>query len=243
MEGDGRKILIVLHQEASTPGRVGHALEARGFTLDTRRPRFGDPLPETMDDHAGAVIFGGPMSANDADDFVKTEIDWTALPLKEGAPFLGICLGAQMLTKQLGGTVTPCDRGHAEIGYYPVYPTEIGRTMLDWPERVYQWHREWFSLPDGATLLARGPEQSVQAFRAADTGFAIQFHPEVTTWMMNRWTVLAAHRLDLPGAQARKAHFEGRRMWDAAIRRWLDDFLDLWLASDRRGSGMTRAAE
>ena len=58
-------VLIVLHQETSTPGRVGNALRALGHPLDIRRPRFGDPLPETLDGHAGAVIFGGPMSAND----------------------------------------------------------------------------------------------------------------------------------------------------------------------------------
>src|SRR5258708_22443422 len=69
-------ILIVMHQETSTPGRIGHALRARGFPLDMRRPRFGDPLPETMADHAGAIIFGGPMSANDTDDFIRREIDW-----------------------------------------------------------------------------------------------------------------------------------------------------------------------
>src|SRR6202043_216483 len=88
--------LIVLHQETSTPGRIGNALRAVGRGLDIRRPRFGDPLPETLDGHAGAVIFGGPMSANDPDDFVRREIDWIAVPLREQRPFLGICLGAQM---------------------------------------------------------------------------------------------------------------------------------------------------
>ena len=34
-------ILIVLHQETSTPGRVGNALRALGYPLDIRRPRFG----------------------------------------------------------------------------------------------------------------------------------------------------------------------------------------------------------
>jgi GMP synthase (glutamine-hydrolysing) len=57
-------VLIVLHQETSTPGRVGNALRELGHGLDIRRPRFGDPLPKTLDGHAGAVIFGGPMSAN-----------------------------------------------------------------------------------------------------------------------------------------------------------------------------------
>src|SRR6195256_6631722 len=69
-------VLIVLHQETSSPGRVGNALRALGYSLDIRRPRFGDPLPETLGGHAGAVIFGGPMSANDPDDFVRQEIDW-----------------------------------------------------------------------------------------------------------------------------------------------------------------------
>src|SRR6266851_7206827 len=63
-------VLIILHQETSTPGRVGNVLRALGHRLDIRRPRFGDSLPETLDGHAGAVIFGGPMSANDPDDFV-----------------------------------------------------------------------------------------------------------------------------------------------------------------------------
>src|SRR5256885_6546761 len=47
-------VLIVLHQETSTPGRVGNALRALGYRLDIRRPRFGDPLPETLEGHAGA---------------------------------------------------------------------------------------------------------------------------------------------------------------------------------------------
>src|SRR5947199_8847660 len=85
-----RPVLIVLHQETSTPGRVGNALRALGHTLDIRRPRFGDPLPETLDLHAGAVIFGGPMSANDPDDYVRREIDWTEVPLPEQRPLLGV---------------------------------------------------------------------------------------------------------------------------------------------------------
>src|ERR1700730_11074531 len=74
-------VLIILHQETSTSGRVGNALRSLGHPLDIRRPRFGDPLPETLEGHAGAVIFGGPMSANDPDDFVRREIDWIAGPL------------------------------------------------------------------------------------------------------------------------------------------------------------------
>ena len=69
-------ILIVLHGELSTPGRVAIQLRNRDIPLDVRRPRFGDDLPKTLDEHSGAVIFGGPQSANDDDEIVKREIDW-----------------------------------------------------------------------------------------------------------------------------------------------------------------------
>ena len=118
-----QSILIILHQEHSTPGRVGNALRQLGYALDIRRPRFGDPLPQTMADHAASIIFGGPMSANDHDDFIRREIDWIAVPLRENKPFLGICLGAQMFARHLGGKVFRHPEGHAEIGYYPIRPT------------------------------------------------------------------------------------------------------------------------
>ena len=131
-------VLVVLHQETSTPGRVGNALRALGHTLDVRRPRFGDRLPGTLDNHAGAVIFGGPMSVNDPDDFIRREIDWIAVPLREQRPFLGICLGAQMLAMQLGAKVAPHPEGRSEIGYYPIRPTLAGLEVCpNWPRDVY----------------------------------------------------------------------------------------------------------
>ena len=98
-----------------------------------------------MAEHAGAVIFGGPQSANDKDDFIKQEIDWVSVPLKENKPFLGICLGAQMMALNLGGTVDFHAEGQVEVGYYPIRPTDEGRAICAlWPDHVYQWHREGF---------------------------------------------------------------------------------------------------
>ena len=152
-----KPILVVLHQETSTPGRIGYALRQRGYALDVRRPQFGDALPPSLGEHAGVIIFGGPMSANNSEDFVRREIEWIAVPLREKRPFLGICLGAQMLAAHLGSRIYKHPDGHAEVGYYPIRPTEIGREVCDpWPEQVYQWHREGFDLPLGAELLAEG---------------------------------------------------------------------------------------
>lgn len=224
------QILVVLHQEASSPGRVGILLQEMGYALDIRRPPLGHPLPETLAEHAGAVIFGGPMSANDPDEFVKREIDWIEVPLRENKPFLGICLGAQMLVKQLGGEVRPNEREYAEIGYYPLTPTDAGcRLMRDWPRMIYQWHREGFSLPDGAELLARGEEYPNQAIRCGDNAYGVQFHAELTFAMVHRWTIKGAHRFCLHGAQERDKHIEGRYLYDAEVRRWLEHFLRLWV--------------
>jgi GMP synthase (glutamine-hydrolysing) len=228
MTGNGQpQILVVLHQELSSPGRVGHLLLESGYDLDVRRPPLGDPLPETLAEHAGAVVFGGPMSANDKDEFVKRETDWLAVPLKENRPFLGICLGAQMLVNHLGGRVEGHDDGLVEIGWYPLTATEEGKSLLHWPEMVYQFHREGFSLPKGATLLATAETYPNQAFRYGDTAWGIQFHAELTAMMMHRWVVRGAHRFELPGAQPGRDHLGGRMIWDIHLKRWLVEFLEI----------------
>jgi GMP synthase (glutamine-hydrolysing) len=241
-------VLIILHGPMSTPGRVGNALRAMGHPLDVRRPVFGDPLPETLDHYAGAITFGGPMSANDNDEFVRREIDWLAVPLKEQRPFLGICLGAQMLAKHLGAKVAPHPEGRAEVGYYPIRPTEQGRKICSrWPDHVYQWHREGFELPAGTEQLAEGDDFPVQAFRTGRS-FGIQFHPDVTHAMLHRWTTRGHERMSLPGARSRAEHFTGRMVHDLAERAWLTAFLDGWLhrpppAQAVKGSAASLAAE
>jgi GMP synthase (glutamine-hydrolysing) len=239
-----KQILIVVHQEQSTPGRVGIKLERLGYTLDIRRPCLGQPLPDTLEEHAGVVVFGGPMSANDDQDlqFIRREIDWLALPLRQSVPYLGICLGAQLLARHLGAKVEQHPQGSAEIGYYPIEPTKAGQSIGPWPSHVYQWHREGFEPPNGARLLATAPGAFLnQAYSFNDTAFAIQFHPEVTLAMMHRWTVRAAHRFVLPNVRPRHTHFADRMVYDPAVDHWLDHMLGHWLASGKRQSA-TRAA-
>jgi len=231
----GRPILVVLHQEHSTPGRLGEHLEARGFPLDIRKPRFGDTLPETLEAHAGAIVFGGPMSANDDEDYLRTETDWLEVPLREGAPLIGLCLGAQLLARHLGAAVWPHPDGNVEIGWFPLRATEAGRRLMTWPRVVHQFHSEGFDVPDGATLLATGEDAFPnQAFSYGPAAFAIQFHIELTNAMVERWTSRIGERAKVPGGQARELHFEGRRLHDDATVGFMEAFVDLWLASDRR---------
>ncbi|MBB4009185.1 glutamine amidotransferase [Allorhizobium taibaishanense] len=237
-----RPILIVLHQERSSAGRVGQLLVEKGFPLDIRRPALGDPLPKTLNGHSGAVVFGGPMSANDPDRFVHDEIDWISVPLKENRPYLGICLGAQMLVRHLGGKVKAHERELVEIGWYPIQPTNHGRLLMKWPKMVYHFHREGFELPHGATLLATGDIYPNQAIRYGDKAFGVQFHAELTRAMMQRWVVHGAERFTMPNAQPGRAHLEGRMLFDAPLKAWLSEFLDLVFAEEAQNLGSQEQA-
>ena len=134
------RVLLILHQAHSTPGRIGRALRARGYALDVRRPALGDALPSSMDGHAAAVVFGGPMHLGQTKEHpcLRIEMDWIPLALKSGKPFLGICLGAQMLAQVLGARVRLHPDGWHEIGYFAVHPTAAGSALFASGLHVYQ---------------------------------------------------------------------------------------------------------
>lgn len=225
-----KPILIILHQPHSTPAHVGRILAEQGHRLDIRKPRFGDPLPETLADYDGTVIFGGPMSANDDDDFLKREMDWIGLALKENKPFLGICLGAQMLARHLGSRVFRDSEARVEIGYHPVKATANDAHGIAWPDRVFQWHKEGFDLPTGATCLASADSPfPCQAF-AYGSGLAVQFHPEITYAQVNRWSGRNPWKLEQVGAQDRPGQLRDHIALAPGIHRWLGALLRQWKA-------------
>ncbi len=229
-------VLVILHQERSTAGHIGRMLCNEGVALDVRRPRFDEPLPATLRDHAGVVVFGGPMSANDRDGFIRREIALVELALKEQRPYLGLCLGAQLMAAALGARVSPHPQAHVEIGYHPLKPlppaTRIGG---QWPRVVYQWHKEGFDLPRGAELLAMGHGSFVnQAIGYGGTAFGLQFHPEVTYQMASRWSGRNEYRLHLlRGAQRRSPQLLDHIHHGPNVRSWLARFLHDWLALGR----------
>jgi GMP synthase (glutamine-hydrolysing) len=224
--------LVVLHQENSNPGHVGQWLVRHGFPLDIRKPRFGEPLPETLTNHCGAVIFGGPMSANDKDEFIRREIEWIGVALREKAPLLGICLGAQMLALHLGAKVGFDPEERAEMGYYPLHTTPDGRALGPFPDHVYQWHREGCDLPCGALHLATsdGPFPN-QAFAYGPAAVGLQFHPEITCAQVHRWTGRHLTRLDIKGARERHEHIAGHIAHAPKVQAWLARFLERWTSA------------
>ncbi len=224
-------ILVVVHQETSNVGLVGDLLRSQGYTLDVRCPALDQPLPTHMEDHAAAIVFGGPMSANDSDTlpFIQAELDWIPTVLESGKPYLGICLGAQLLARVLGATVAPHPEGMREIGYFAIAPTAEGHVHFTQPMHVYQWHKEGFDLPSGATLLAQGDTFANQAFRYGQSAYGVQFHPEMTADIMTQWTTNGAEQLTLPGAQSVAEQIRHHQAHGPAVQRWTHQFLQSWM--------------
>ncbi|MDC0831629.1 glutamine amidotransferase [Leptolyngbya valderiana BDU 20041] len=234
-------ILVIVHQPTSDSGRVGEYLQEMGYDLDVRIPAVGQALPPTLDRHSATVVFGGPMSANDDNKLlhIRQELHWIPVALNSRKPFLGICLGAQLLARVLGVNVSRHPDNLVEIGYYPIEATPEGRSLFGNLSYVYQWHSEGFEIPPGATRLATGERFPNQAF-CYENAYAFQFHPEMTRSILARWLVSGASQLSQPGAQSGHLHRRGYRRHTVAVNQWLDRFLPQWLNSVSCGEAMRK---
>ena len=227
-----KKALLILHQKRSICGDVGNKLKERGYSLDIRKPSIGDKLPENLNNHDIVVIFGGPMSINDDLNFIKYEIEWLRIVIESGKPFLGICLGAQMLAKYLGCKIEKNDSKLSEIGFFSIEPTELGHKLFKDQKTFYQFHDEGFELPSESKLLATGKRFKHQAFQYKNC-YAFQFHPEVNFYLHMRWIFFVLlykpKKFFIPGAQNILYQLYLRFKHNKSVSVWLDHFLDNFL--------------
>ena len=231
-----KKVLYVLHQKTSVAGDIGNKFKERGYLEEIIRPPLGDKLPEDLSKYSAIVIFGGPMSVNDDDQFIKDEIKWMEKVINSKIPFLGICLGAQILAKYLGCDVVKNKNDLAEIGFYQIKPVGEGDNIFKNQNIFYQFHTEGFELPEGCQLLARGEIFKNQAFRYENC-YALQFHPEVNMIVHLRWLFLVLIKkpkvLFINGSQNLFYQLYLRLKYNKSVSIWLDSFLDNYLLAHK----------
>ena len=231
-----KKVLYVLHQKTSVAGDIGNKFKDRGYLEEIIRPPLGDRLPEDLEKYSAIVIFGGPMSVNDDDQFIKDEIEWMEKVINSKIPFLGICLGAQILAKYLGCDVVKNENDLAEIGFYQIKPVGEGDNIFKNQNVFYQFHTEGFELPEGCQLLARGEIFKNQAFRYENC-YALQFHPEVNMIVHLRWLFLVLIKkpkvLFIKGSQNLFYQLYLRLKYNKSVSIWLDSFLDNYLLAHK----------
>jgi GMP synthase (glutamine-hydrolysing) len=226
------RVLLVRHVIRKHHDRLSNMLTGLGLRLDSCCPASGDPLPPSSHPYDIVVVYGGAESANDTTNcpYIHREIDWIGRWVSQDRPFLGICLGAQLLARALGAKVQGHPLGLAEIGYVRIEPTASTNGFLEEPRYFYQWHREGFDVPRGAERLASSQTFPNQAFRYGKRVYGLQFHPEVTPQIIRAWMTELGAMLSDPGAHSRRQQLLDFQRFDALTREWLSCFLALWLS-------------
>jgi GMP synthase (glutamine-hydrolysing) len=234
------KILVFQHVPYEPLGTLDPLLKEAGFRI--RYVNFGrDPHQRpALDKYEALIVLGGPMNAHQIDAYpnLGTEVDIIHEAVDAGMSVLGICLGAQLLAKALGGRVARNDE--REIGWCEVELTEAGRVdpvISGFTSRqlVFQWHEDGITLPAGAENLATSPASEVQAFRYGEQAYGLQFHLEVNASLVERWLTVPANQPMLAAEAGRVDPVIIRQQTDERIgalqelsrqtfSRWIDRF-------------------
>ena len=193
------KILVFQHVPYEPLGTLDPLLKQAGFRI--RYVNFGRNPRErpSLDGYAALIILGGPMNADDTAGYphLATELDLIKEALERDISILGICLGAQLLAKALGGGVIA---GAArEIGWHEVDVTDEGRSdpvlsTFGARREVFQWHDDVIELPPDVVHLASSEVCHAQAFRYGEHAYGFQFHLEADGALIERWLNVPQHQ-------------------------------------------------
>ncbi|MXN17815.1 type 1 glutamine amidotransferase [Pseudooceanicola sp. GBMRC 2024] len=200
------RILVFQHLPVEHPGTLRELWAEDGHSWDVVELEAGEPIPD-LAGYDLLVAMGGPQDLWQKDDlpWMRPEIaairtwvvDWKR-------PYLGICLGHQLLAEALGGTVGPMPR--PEVGLAMVEKTPAGAAdpvLADLPAQMltFQWHgAEARDLPQSVTVLAQNPACPTQAIRYGAAAYGFQFHFEITPDTVPDWQKVPAYAASLEQA-------------------------------------------
>ncbi|MGE4611114.1 MAG: type 1 glutamine amidotransferase [Paracoccaceae bacterium] len=199
-------LLVLQHADVEHPGIFRRFLQEDGHSWDAVELDAGEPLPD-IDKYDGLWVMGGPMDVWQEDEFpwlIAEKVFIRNAVEGAGLPFLGLCLGHQLLAEALGGSVGRSEK--PEVGVLPVQLTEVGASgvFLDGLPEIFpalQWHgAEVKTMPIGAECLATSPDCPVQVMRWGTRAHSCQFHIEIEPDTVNTWSKIPEYAAALSTA-------------------------------------------
>lgn len=186
------KAVIIQHQREVPAGRVLEVLVELGWEAEVLLMEEGDDIPASLEGFDCLVLLGGTMNVDDLAGYPYLENLrlFTAAAISKGFPVLGLCLGAQMMSRAAGSRV---HRGRfGEMGWCEVHLTREGQVDrvlegIKSPLEVFHWHEDSFDLPPGAVLLGKSGRCPHQIVRIGEKSYGFQFHPEVDREIIMNW--------------------------------------------------------
>ena len=233
------RIIVFQHIACEHPGIFREFMQQDGISWDAVELDEGEKIPDIS--HYDAMIsMGGPMDVWQEDLFPwlaeEKQAIHEAVRMRD-MPFLGVCLGHQLLAEATGGSVGKAQT--SEVGMLNVDLTDSGKEHvlgknLPHSFKTLQWHgAEVTSVPDDATVLMSSPVCAVQSFAIGDTSLGIQFHVETGSQTIDEWNAVPEYEQALTetfgvdGAdnlrnEARRHQEELSSTAEILYRNWMD---------------------
>ena len=234
-------VAIFRHAPTEGPGYFAIFLERHGIPWRLIALDAGDPAPATVDGYSGLCFMGGPMSVNDPLPWIEPVCELIRAANASGLPVIGHCLGGQLMSKALGGSVTR--NPVKEIGWGAIAgeDTAVAKQWLGRfagkPVTVFHWHGETFSLPAGASRLFTNRHCANQMF-ARGPHLGMQCHVEMTPEMIStwcrQWADEAARAADQPSVQTPAAMQQEMAERLPAMRELSEQLYSVWIKGLRR---------
>lgn len=228
-------ILYIQHIGIEGPETLGTFFEREGFQAQTVHLDQGGVLPEDLAGVDAVVCLGGPMNVDEDEryPFFKREKTFIQRIVAEGVPFLGLCLGSQLLARSCGAAVTAAPV--PEIGWRTVQLTPQGEkdpffAGLPRELEVFQWHGDTFAIPEAGALLALGADCPHQALRVGPRAYGLQFHVEITERSIREWTKAYIADPEERGRLSKAlvtAYAQKKKVFEAAADRIYHNFLQI----------------
>ncbi|TAN72110.1 MAG: type 1 glutamine amidotransferase [Gallionella sp.] len=191
-----KPIAIFRHATHEGPGYLAGFLDARQLPWQLIAIDAGDAVPHSASAYAGLVFMGGPMSVNDDLPWIAPVLALIRDAVARDIPVLGHCLGGQLISKALGGTVSRNPVKEIGWGVASVSDNDIARDWFGDVQKfqAFHWHGETFTLPQGATHLLSSAHCANQAY-AIGKHLALQCHVEMTAELISSWCEAGAEEV------------------------------------------------